>query len=399
MAADSQSQVVRGRRGFAFIELLVAIASIAMMAGLLLPVFAQARDTARKGVIGANLQQIANGVILYAQDYDDTLPPRFQNLVPYLNEGLGGQVLQSELARDYQQTADNLPPIPPVIPYYVLSVRPGVPGHLETWDYRLAAALGADPLRYTGRNYVDRGLLLRPCLRVECPPIIQDAEISSIGAVVSAGEGLHETWNWNPDTKPARGGTGPVQDAASLLYTVHAAETITPFLEADPGGAQQVRAGVGRPNVIAMAFDAIDPNHEGSVSYSELVAGAGAAFAYLLDPQPNPDDLDGLPAVTPGEFHGNPSSLFSYESLRVLSRFYVDDTGIYWTTYDGMVGRGDRKKTLLMPGRTGPPAVTAWSPPPQRAPTSKLSRGAIALATWLVLTAIVLCSAVMLSVR
>jgi hypothetical protein len=68
------------------------------------------------------------------------------------------------------------------------------------------------------------------------------------------------------------------------------------------------------------------------------------------------------------------------------------------TAYQGGVGRGDRKKTLVMPGRPAAP-VNAWSPPSQPSPRWKPTRGAIALASWLLLTAIVLCSAVMSSAR
>lgn len=69
-----------GRRlpsGFTLVELLVVIAIIAVLAGLLFPVFAKARDSARKSTALSNLKQIGAAVQMYAADYDDHLPDRW----------------------------------------------------------------------------------------------------------------------------------------------------------------------------------------------------------------------------------------------------------------------------------------------------------------------------------
>jgi prepilin-type N-terminal cleavage/methylation domain-containing protein/prepilin-type processing-associated H-X9-DG protein len=65
-----------GRRtaGFTLIELLVVIAIIAILAAILFPVFARAREKARQASCTSNLKQIALGGLMYAQDYDETLP-------------------------------------------------------------------------------------------------------------------------------------------------------------------------------------------------------------------------------------------------------------------------------------------------------------------------------------
>ncbi len=63
-----------GRHGFTLIELLVVIAIIAILAAILFPVFARARENARKSTCQSNIKQLALGVLQYAQDYDERLP-------------------------------------------------------------------------------------------------------------------------------------------------------------------------------------------------------------------------------------------------------------------------------------------------------------------------------------
>ena len=62
------------RRGFTLIELLVVIAIIAILAAILFPVFAQAREKARQTTCISNLKQIGSSVMMYAQDYDEEFP-------------------------------------------------------------------------------------------------------------------------------------------------------------------------------------------------------------------------------------------------------------------------------------------------------------------------------------
>lgn len=62
------------RQGFTLIELLVVIAIIAILAAILFPVFAQARERARAAHCINNLRQSATAVLLYVHDYDETFP-------------------------------------------------------------------------------------------------------------------------------------------------------------------------------------------------------------------------------------------------------------------------------------------------------------------------------------
>src|SRR5688572_23956143 len=74
MRTSHQSLRARGRwLGFTLIELLVVIAIIAILAAILFPVFAQARASARQAACLSNMKQIGTALMLYAQDYDETL--------------------------------------------------------------------------------------------------------------------------------------------------------------------------------------------------------------------------------------------------------------------------------------------------------------------------------------
>jgi len=65
---------MRKNRGFTLIELLVVIAIIAILAAILFPVFARAREAARKATCIANVKQLTLACLMYAGDYDEVLP-------------------------------------------------------------------------------------------------------------------------------------------------------------------------------------------------------------------------------------------------------------------------------------------------------------------------------------
>jgi prepilin-type N-terminal cleavage/methylation domain-containing protein/prepilin-type processing-associated H-X9-DG protein len=62
------------KKAFTLIELLVVIAIIALLAGILFPVFAQVREKGRTTTCLAHMQQMGTAIQMYAQDYDETYP-------------------------------------------------------------------------------------------------------------------------------------------------------------------------------------------------------------------------------------------------------------------------------------------------------------------------------------
>src|SRR5258708_18890142 len=80
--------MVSRKRAFTLIELLVVIAIIAILAAILFPVFAQARESARTIACLSNCKELGTAVAMYAQDYDE-------NVVPYkLARGSGLTAIQ-----------------------------------------------------------------------------------------------------------------------------------------------------------------------------------------------------------------------------------------------------------------------------------------------------------------
>jgi len=96
MSKIERASSAKTRRGFTLIELLVVIAIIAILAAILFPAFAKAREAARRSSCSSNLKQIGVGMMQYTQEYDEKYPlARFY--IAAGNETNWGQRLQPYL--------------------------------------------------------------------------------------------------------------------------------------------------------------------------------------------------------------------------------------------------------------------------------------------------------------
>src|SRR5438874_2127450 len=96
-------------RGFTLIELLVVIAIIAILAAILFPVFARAREAARKSNCISNLKQIGTGLMMYVQDYDE--------IYPVINQEADN--IPGEMPHVHGGLKDSYPFLPDIVQPYV----------------------------------------------------------------------------------------------------------------------------------------------------------------------------------------------------------------------------------------------------------------------------------------
>ncbi|MHB8997609.1 MAG: DUF1559 family PulG-like putative transporter [Armatimonadota bacterium] len=102
------------RRGFTLIELLVVIAIIAILAAILFPVFAKAREKARQSTCLSNTKQIGLAVMQYAQDYDERLPSMHTApsvVVVYWYQAIDPYMKNSQILKCPSQSNNNVPAI------------------------------------------------------------------------------------------------------------------------------------------------------------------------------------------------------------------------------------------------------------------------------------------------
>jgi len=103
------------KSGFTLIELLVVIAIIAILAAILFPVFARARENARRASCMSNLKQLGLGWMQYTQDYDEKCPPVYT----CLNDSMADQNCSGGVRQRWYSTATT----PGLLDPYVKSVQ------------------------------------------------------------------------------------------------------------------------------------------------------------------------------------------------------------------------------------------------------------------------------------
>ena len=153
----------RPRRAFTLIELLVVIAIISLLAAILFPVFSQARESARQVSCLSNEKQLALGVLLYAQDSDEVLPPTQNDnftlwpdlISPYLkndrirvcpSDGAAATNSYGLNELTFVDMTDFLPALPPSLPTLATFTTPSATvmlGELGTGDDLKTARLNA----------------------------------------------------------------------------------------------------------------------------------------------------------------------------------------------------------------------------------------------------------------
>jgi prepilin-type N-terminal cleavage/methylation domain-containing protein/prepilin-type processing-associated H-X9-DG protein len=138
----------RLQHGFTLIELLVVIAIISILAAILFPVFARARENARRTSCMSNMKQIGLGLLQYTQDYDETYPQAYW----YKNDadGTGGYFQWTAATLPYTKSAQlfvcpsdtngGMPPTNPHDPTYSTSVN-GQDAQVPRLSYTVNSAL------------------------------------------------------------------------------------------------------------------------------------------------------------------------------------------------------------------------------------------------------------------
>jgi prepilin-type N-terminal cleavage/methylation domain-containing protein/prepilin-type processing-associated H-X9-DG protein len=223
------------RYGFTLIELLVVIAIIAILAAILFPVFASARERARTTTCLSNEKQIALAVIMYVGDYDETFP--YADAYPEHNSVTQGT------DTSWRQN------VQPYLKSNGVFQCPSNPANLGTTVFP-GPGNGVPPASYTG-------------------PV--ESYLSSDELPVSYGVNSPE-FNYFPsvyDHQVTAGGGIP-KDVAPFLNWSNG--TTTPFAWTSSPSPNMVLAGIGSPSQLIMVAETTDPYAQGDIDWDGAAA-------------------------------------------------------------------------------------------------------------------------------
>lgn len=292
------------RRGFTLIELLVVIAILAVLIGLMLPGVLAAREAARRAQLQSDLQELCQAMHEIFNDKGyyplsttdlrniQILENQGRNPVKYLSDALFAKITQS--VNSGEETW----------PFYIISVRPGNPNQKGSWDFRIASSTWLNPVNYqpASSNFYDTGYAIDP------DSVINQAKLYHDGMFDDGESPPDYWWPWGKALAPTTG-----YPLIHTLFTAHAAEIVTPVIEAHPEVASRIRPYLLQPETTAFLLQQFTPDWFNP--FNDIVQFNESDFAPLINM-----DLTQLP--------GDPAFLFSYQALRMLSTFYSGNDGV-----------------------------------------------------------------------
>jgi prepilin-type N-terminal cleavage/methylation domain-containing protein/prepilin-type processing-associated H-X9-DG protein len=176
----------RLRHGFTLIELLVVIAIIAILAAILFPVFARAREKARQTACLSNVKQLSLAIQMYTQDYDEMLIPSRQGNV-------NGALIWPAYLTPYVKNTQ----------VFICPSAAGQSQYGEIWQDRGPLSLGLN------RDLEDRNTNVAYALAVFQEPanniLLADSTPAATGTGSGGGRGFQVQGDRQPDTQSAIG--------------------------------------------------------------------------------------------------------------------------------------------------------------------------------------------------